>query len=75
MQPRDLHREPSKVVQVELRKLTKGQVQQIDEALVSIGDYGEVRLIVQHGELRYINRVESLRAWDGRNDKKPGPEK
>jgi hypothetical protein len=55
---------PGVVVQVELKKLTREQVRQIDEALASLEDYGEVRLIVQHGELRYINRVESHRAWD-----------
>ena len=55
---------PGVVVQVELKKLTREQVRQIDDALASLPDYGEVRLIVQHGELRYINRVESHRAWD-----------
>lgn len=45
------------------KKLNLGQVKQIDEALASIGDYGEVRLILQHGELRYINKVESQKAW------------
>ena len=35
----------------------------IDEYLVSVGEYGEVHLIVQNGELRYINKVESHRAW------------
>ncbi len=42
-----------------LKNLTPEQVQKIDEFLTSVGDYGEVDLIVQHGELRYINRVES----------------
>ena len=32
-------------------KLNLDQVRQIDEALASIGDYGEVHLILQHGEL------------------------
>lgn len=45
------------------KKLNLEQVIQIDEALASIGDYGEVRLILQHGELRYINKVESQKAW------------
>jgi hypothetical protein len=45
------------------KKLNLEQVKQIDEALASIGDYGEVRLILQHGELRYINKVESQKAW------------
>jgi hypothetical protein len=45
------------------KKLNLEQVKQIDEALDSIGDYGEVHLILQHGELRYINKVESQKAW------------
>ncbi len=56
-------------VLLNLKKLTRQQVRQIDEALASIGDYGEVRLIVQHGELRFISRTESYRAWDGKDDK------
>jgi hypothetical protein len=45
------------------RKLTLEQVQHIDKALASLGEYGEVHLVIQHGELRYINRLESQRAW------------
>ena len=45
------------------KKLDLEQVKHIDEMLASVGEYGEVHLIVQHGELRYINRVESHRAW------------
>ena len=45
-----------------LKKLTEDQVKHIDEVLASLGDYGEVHLIVQHGELRYINKVESFSA-------------
>ena len=45
-----------------LRKLTSDQVRQIDEALAAVGDYGEVHLIVQRGELRYVNKVESYKA-------------
>jgi hypothetical protein len=41
-------------------------VEKIDAYLVSVGDYGEVDLVVQNGELRYINRIEShkVRAAD-----------
>ncbi len=56
-----------------LRKLTEQQIRQIDLALESVGEYGEVHLIVQHGQLKYINRVESHRAWgsyDGKSDGK-----
>ena len=45
-----------------LKKLTPDQVRQIDEALAAVGDYGEVHLIVQRGELRYVNKVESYKA-------------
>ena len=46
-----------------LTKLTLDQVKHIDEVLASLGEYGEVHLIVQQGELRYINKVESFNAW------------
>ncbi len=48
---------------LKLKKLDLDQVQHIDDMLASVGDYGEVHLIIQHGELRYINRVESHKAW------------
>jgi hypothetical protein len=55
-----------------LKRLNEQQIRQIDTALESVGDYGEVHLIVRHGELKYINRVESHRAWDSYNGSKPG---
>ncbi len=55
-----------------LKKLNAQQIEQIDKALESVGDYGEVHLIVRHGQLKYINRVESHRAWDSFGDDKPG---
>jgi len=48
---------------LKLKNLTPEQVRRIDEYLSSVGDYGEVDLIVQHGKLRYINRIESYKAW------------
>jgi len=54
--------------QLKLRKLTAEQVQHLDELLDSLGEYGEVHFIVQQGELRYINKVESFKAW--KDDKK-----
>ena len=45
-----------------LRKLTVDQVKHIDEVLASLGDYGELHLIIQNGELRYINKVQSYSA-------------
>ena len=56
--PGDLH----------LQHLTLEQIKRIDEILDELGQYGEVRLIVQRGELRYINKVESYRLWDKEDD-------
>ena len=60
--------EPSKGTQIPydlaLLKLTLEQVKRIDEMLDDVGDYGEVHIIVQKGELRYINKVESYRLWN-----------
>lgn len=47
---------------LKLKKLTVDQVRHIDEILASLGDYGELHLIIQNGELRYINKVESFSA-------------
>lgn len=46
-----------------LKKLTSQQVEQIDELLGSLEDQGEVRLIIERGVLKYINRVERDRTW------------
>ena len=53
---------PRNFIRVKLNKLLPGHVQKIDEFLVSVGDYGEVRLVVQNGELRYINKLKSHKA-------------
>jgi hypothetical protein len=53
-------------VNLRLEFLTPEQVVRIDKVLATVGEYGEVHLIIQKGELRYINRVESYKAW---NDK------
>jgi len=37
-----------------LRFLAPSQLSMIDEALSNLGDYGEVRLIVEKGRLRFI---------------------
>ena len=54
-----------------LNRLTLEQIKRIDVLLASLGDYGEVHLVVQHGELRYINKVESYKAWNGKDAKPP----
>lgn len=49
---------------IKLKKLKPQQVQKIDEYLESLGEYGEVRLVVQNGELRYINALVSHTVTD-----------
>jgi hypothetical protein len=46
---------------LKLRFLSASQLKKIDEVLSELGEYGEVRLVVQHGELRYINKMESFK--------------
>jgi hypothetical protein len=48
---------------LKLKFLSPAQVRRIDDLLAHLGEYGELHLIVQHGELRYINKVESYKAW------------
>jgi hypothetical protein len=54
----------------ELQFLTPELVARIDALLATVGDYGEIHLVVQRGELRYINRVESYKAWNEDKTKK-----
>jgi hypothetical protein len=42
-----------------LKFLTGRQIQQIDEALSSVGSFAEVRLIKNRGKLRFIQKLES----------------
>ncbi len=51
------------IAELGLKKLNADQIKRIDALLASLGDYGEIHLIVQHGELRYINKMESYKAW------------
>ena len=48
---------------MDLKILTPEQIVRIDELLKAVGEYGEVHLIIQRGELRYMNKVESYKAW------------
>lgn len=48
-----------------LSKLTLAHIRRIDAMLATLPDYGEVRLIVQKGELRFINKVESYKVGEG----------
>lgn len=45
-----------------VKRLSSEQIEEINEYLTSVGEYGEIRLIVQNGELRYINTVASYKA-------------
>ena len=58
-----LHNPDELIRRLDLRLLSAEQVQRIDELLSEVGEYGEVHLIVQKCELRYINKVESYKAW------------
>lgn len=44
---------------LKLYKLTLEHIRRIDEMLDEVGEYGEVHIIVQKGELRYINKIQS----------------
>jgi hypothetical protein len=52
-----------------LKFLELRQVTMIDEALSSLGDYGEVRLIVEKGKLRFLVTQKSFDAlkWEPGN--------
>jgi len=43
-----------------LRVLSASQVEMIDEALSSVGEFGEVRLIVEKGRLRFVVTEKSF---------------
>jgi hypothetical protein len=45
-----------------LNFLNSGQVQMIDEALTALGEYGELRLIVEKGRLRFLVTQRSFDA-------------
>jgi len=45
-----------------LNFLKMRQVIMIDEALAALGDYGEIRLIVEDGRLRYVVTQTSIDA-------------
>lgn len=50
-------------------KLTPEHVKQIDEMLAEIGLYGQVQIVVENGELRYINKLESHKARNREDEK------
>lgn len=44
----------------QLRVLSPADVLTVDRALAAVGPFGEVRLIVKRGRLRFIEKVESI---------------
>lgn len=53
-----------------LVKLTQEQIKRIDELLAELGDYGELHIIIEHGDVRYVNEVKSHKFWDLEKKKK-----
>lgn len=49
-------------------QLTPDQIKQINDALSSVSEYGEVHLVIQHGMLKYINVLNSHKAWRNGNE-------
>jgi hypothetical protein len=50
------------VSETSYRFLQKNQIAMIDEALHSLGDFGEVRLVVEKGRLRFLVTQKSFDA-------------
>jgi len=44
----------------QIKMLQSPQIELIENALQQIGDYGEVRLVVEKGRLRYIEVAKSM---------------
>jgi hypothetical protein len=58
----------------ELNILNTRQIEMIQEALRSIGDYGEVRLVVEKGRLRFLitqKSIDTLKWQPGSIDQTP----
>lgn len=43
-----------------LKILTKLEIKLIDDALVSLGDFGEARIVVQQGKIWFLEVQESI---------------
>jgi hypothetical protein len=48
-----------------LRVLKSEHIRQIDDALAELGPFGEVRIIKQRGNLRFIQKVENESITEG----------
>ena len=51
-------------------KLTPEQIKRIEELLAEIDDYGELHFVFQHGDFRYIRKIENFNVWDMERKKK-----
>ncbi len=60
------HPPPSKLGQLDLSILDAERVKRIEQALVEVGDFGEVRLIKVKGRLRFIQKVHSEELHEAR---------
>ena len=52
--------QPNKNPPLPARQLPSDQIALIEEALASVGEYGEVRLVVEKGRLRFLVLQKSL---------------
>ena len=43
-----------------MRTLTPSQITMVDLALAEVGEYGEVRIILQKNRVRYIEKLQSM---------------
>jgi hypothetical protein len=50
-----------------LKVLTCSQVEKIDQMLSEMGDFGELRLIVKKGRVRFIEKLESYDAEENQH--------
>ena len=57
-------------------KLSASQIRMIDEALSQVGEFGEVRLVVERGRLRFLVTEKSFDVlkWESGSTDKSGKE-
>jgi len=54
------------------KALTPEQISMIEEALASTGEYGEVRLIIEKGQIRFVTVSRSFDALKWQNGSSTG---
>lgn len=62
MESLEINHPVDQVIHHDLQFLTPHQVEMIDEALAALGNYGELRLIVEKGRLRFLVTQKSYDA-------------